>query len=94
MLPEHRQTLTDKLPIDCNFSPSFIEGDPINSVTFECPATIAEYASLRIVSGQTVQVRVDTTGGVVGNIYLIKVHATTIGGDIGTISFNVHIKKD
>jgi hypothetical protein len=92
MAEKHSQKKTDHSPIDLDFSPSFVTSDDITAVVVTVPTNVTEISAHRIVSGQTIQVRFDTSSATIGNTYAISVQAkTTTYDDWKTIDIDLTV---
>lgn len=74
----------DVIVSDFDYSPSFLPLstiNPANVVVGILPSSQVSYGSPVTVSGQIVQVKLDTTNGVIGQEYLVDVYATSSAGE-------------
>jgi hypothetical protein len=94
MATEHRQKLSDQIPIDFNFGPAFVHGDNIASVIVTVPTNITEVVAHRIVSAQTIQCRFNTSAATVGTTYTVRVQATTTAGDVKILDLDIIAEAD
>lgn len=94
MADKWHQRKSEQRPVDFNFSPAFIEGDNIVSVSITVPANVSEVSAKRVVSGQTVQCRFNTASATAGTTYAVSVKATSSGGDVAIIDLDLVVLAD
>ena len=91
MAYNYSQKKSSQKPYRFNFAPAFIAGDNIASVVITCAAGVSEISAHRLMTGQDVYCRFNTTGATAGLIYAISVRATTTAGDIETLDLNLTV---
>lgn len=100
MTTEHRQKLSEELPIEFDFGPSFVAGDPLDTVTVTIykdgavSTNISEIAANQVISGQIAQLRFNTTGGTVGQTYHVDVEGESNDGDVKILEVDIIVEAD